>query len=168
MRIVLRGLLGLGAVLLLLLLIGLGYRAWRQHENAQALAITAPNGIQQASFVSIGGIEQWVEIRGENIDNPVVLMLHGGPGGAMSSFSAIFRPWEKHFTVVQWDQRGAGKTYGRNGTHEDPMTIARMVRDGIGVTDYVENLLHKRKIILLGHSWGTELGVLMIRKHPEF
>src|SRR4051794_204548 len=117
-RLIVRGLVGLLVFLVAALAIALLYRAWRQHENAQALATTSAHGIAEASFVKIGGIEQWITIRGENRENPVVLMLHGGPGGAMSNLSAIFRPWENDFTVVQWDQRGAGKTYARNGANE--------------------------------------------------
>jgi pimeloyl-ACP methyl ester carboxylesterase len=167
MRWIVRGLLGLLGLFVLLLVVALLYRTWRQHQNAAALAITTPPGISEASYVRIGGIAQWISIRGENRNNPVVLMLHGGPGGSMSAISAIFRNWEKDFTVVQWDQRGAGKTYTRNGSQEAPMTIERNVRDGIEVTRYVEQRLHKKAIILLGHSWGTELGVLMLKRAPQ-
>lgn len=144
----------------------LGYRAWRQHESAQALAITTPNGISEAAFVKLGGIEQWVTIRGEDRDNPVILMLHGGPGSATSMMSAVWRGWEKDFTVVQWDQRGSGRTFGKNGENEGPMTIDRLKRDGIELAQYLITHLHKRKIILLGHSWGSELGVLMVKAEP--
>jgi pimeloyl-ACP methyl ester carboxylesterase len=165
-RIVLRGALGLLALIAIVVVAAFGYRAWRQHENAQALAITTPNGIDEAAFVKIGGIAQWVTIRGENRSNPVILFLHGGPGSATSMLSSLFRSWEKDFTVVQWDQRGAGKTFGLNGTDEAPMTIDRMVRDGLELTHYLQTHLHKKKVILLGHSWGTELGVLMAKRDP--
>lgn len=167
-KFILRGLLAVLALAVALVVLALGYRAWRQHENAQALAIITPNGIAEASFVRINGIDQWVTIRGENRDNPVILMVHGGPGSAISNLSVLFRPWEKNFTVVEWDQRGAGKTYARNGNAEAPMTIEQNIRDGLAVTLYVEQRLHKSKIILLGHSWGTELGVLMVKRAPEF
>jgi pimeloyl-ACP methyl ester carboxylesterase len=145
----------------------LAYRAWRQHETAQLLAIDTDRGIRDASFVQLGGIQQWVQIRGENRNNPVLLILAGGPGNSLVPLTPVFRPWEKVFTVVQWDQRGAGKTFGRNGGLEAPMTIGRMVDDGLELTRYLLDHLHTRKIILVGHSWGTVLGVRMIKAQPE-
>jgi pimeloyl-ACP methyl ester carboxylesterase len=144
----------------------LGYRAYRQHQNAQAFAIATPNGIDEKSFVRIGGIDQWITIRGEDRSNPVLLILHGGPGSATSAFAPVFRTWEKDYTVVQWDQRGSGKTFGRNGANEQPMTVTRMVKDGIALSQYLLIHLHKKKLILLGHSWGTELGVMMAKADP--
>lgn len=166
-RVIQRVALGLLALAAAILVLAFGYRAWRQNENARALAITSPNGIDEAAFVKIGGIDQWLTIRGENRANPVVLILHGGPGGAMSMMSILFRSWERDFTVVQWDQRGAGRTYGRNGTDEKPMTAERMTRDGIEVAEYLVERLRKKKIVLLGHSWGSELGVLMAKRRPD-
>ena len=94
LRFVGRALGALVVLLLVAVIAALGYRAWRQHENAQALAITTPNGVDETAFVPIGGIEQYIRIRGENRDNPVLLILHGGPGSAMSALSARFQPWE--------------------------------------------------------------------------
>ena len=147
--------------------VGFGYRAWRQHENARAFAITTPNGIDEARFVRIGGIDQWITIRGEDRANPVVLILAGGPGNSLVPLASVFRAWEQQFTVVQWDQRGAGKTYGRNGAREAPMTIERMRDDGIELTRVLLEHLQKPKLVLVGHSWGTVLGVLMVKAHPE-
>ena len=94
---------------------GLAWRKARQRRVARALEITTPNGIVEQRFVPIGGIDQWIQIRGEDRDNPVLLVLHGGPGWPNAVFTLPLRPWERHFTVVQWDHRGAGKTLGRNG-----------------------------------------------------
>src|SRR4051794_9712617 len=71
--------------------------------------------IQTAGFVSIGGLDQWITVDGTNADAPVMLFLHGGPGEAMSPFPDVFLPYQKDFTVAVWDQRGAGKTFGRSG-----------------------------------------------------
>ncbi|MBS0473265.1 MAG: alpha/beta hydrolase [Proteobacteria bacterium] len=166
MRIALRGLGVLAALLLVAALCGLGYRAYRQHENVQAAVIAGPRAIDEKAFVRIGGIDQWVTIRGEDSNNPVILILHGGPGSVLSPLAPVFRGWEKDFTVVQWDQRGSGKTFGRNGTNEGPMTLDRMVRDGIALSQYLLIHLHKKKLILLGHSWGTELGLMMVKRDP--
>src|SRR5262252_8585679 len=85
-------------------------------RNAEQFAINREKGIDEASYVSIGGIEQWVTIRGQDRANPVLLFLHGGPGDVTNPWSfMIFAPWEKDFTVVQGDQRGAGRTLEKAG-----------------------------------------------------
>jgi len=119
-------------------------------------------------YTSIGGIEQWIEIGGDSPDNPVLLFLHGGPG-ASSRFAAMaLKPWQRHFTVVHWDQRGAGRTLARNGEAGcGRLTIERMIADAIEVSEYLTNHLGKDKIILLGHSWGSVLALNMIRRRPE-
>jgi hypothetical protein len=77
--------------------------------------IVTPDGVERLEKVRIGGIDQWVSIRGVDRRNPVLLMLHGGPGYVSMPTSWYFqRGWEEYFTVVQWDQRGAGKTYLAN------------------------------------------------------
>lgn len=142
----------------------IGLSAW----NAQALAITAPPGIDEARYVRIGGIDQWIQIHGQDLDNPVILFLHGGPGATLLPFSPLFQPWEKEFTVVQWDQRGAGRTLAASGDAiAASMSIKRMTEDGIEVAQYLRERLHKDRIVLLGLSWGTILGIRMIREHPE-
>src|ERR1700744_4916828 len=93
-------------LLVLMVVIGLAIRACLQHFAADELAIRSPNGVQEGQFVSIGGIEQWVQIRGEDRNNPVLLFVHGGPGSSTLPMSSGWRDWEKHFTIVQWDQRG--------------------------------------------------------------
>jgi len=138
-------------------------------RNAREYAITAPNGIDEAKFVEIGGIQQWITIRGENRNNPVILFLHGGPGDATNPWGYVaFRLWLKAFTVVQWDQRGAGRTLGRNGPSiASTITIARMVQDGVELAKLLQESLHKPKIILVGHSWGSVLGILMAKAQPN-
>ena len=138
---------------------------------AQSTAGTqvAPRSIVEESFVPIGGIDQWITIKGDDRSNPVVLFLHGGPGDALSPFAdALFQGWEKEFTLVQWDQRGAGRTYTRNGTSIEPtMTIKRMVQDSIEVAAYLTKHLNKKKIILEGGSWGSILGIYMAHARPD-
>jgi pimeloyl-ACP methyl ester carboxylesterase len=159
-----------GAVLVALVTVALAYRAYRQHEIAKSLASTSSRSIHAAMFVRIGGIDQAIQIRGEDRANPVILVLHGGPGISMMALTPVFRSWEKYFTVVQWDQRGAGKTYGRNGrTVERPeMTIKRMSEDGLEVAAYIRAYLHRDKIIVLGHSWGTVLALRMVIARPAW
>ena len=139
-------------------------------RNARDYAVTTPNGIDEANYVNIGGLEQWITIRGEDRKNPVLLFLHGGPGDATNPWGhAGFRDWLKYFTVVQWDQRGAGRTFGRNGAAAaSTITIERMVQDGVELTELLLKRLRKDKIVLLGHSWGSILGVFMAKERPEF
>ncbi|HEU4989578.1 MAG TPA: alpha/beta hydrolase [Gemmatimonadaceae bacterium] len=139
-----------------------------RQRNAGYYAITTPNGIDDRRYVTLGGMPQWVTIRGENKNNPVILFVHGGPGDAMSLFGyAVFRAWEKYFTLVQWDQRGAGLTYERSGPSVAPtVTIDRIVADGLELADTLRRELHKDKIILIGHSFGSMIGVLMVKAKP--
>jgi pimeloyl-ACP methyl ester carboxylesterase len=160
------GFLGLVAVILAAALI---FRAYLQHGYAQKLAIRTPNGIQEGMYVPIGGIEQWVQIRGEDRENPVILFVHGGPGGSTLVVSSGWQPWEKYFTMVQWDERGAGRTLRKTGTSIAPtMTVDRMAQDGIEVVEFLRAHLQKDKVILVGHSWGSILGIEMAKKRPDY
>ncbi len=119
-------------------------------------------------YVQIGGIEQWIQIGTENRDNPVLLFLHGGPGGSSRPAAAAWRSWEECFIVVHWDQRGAGLTLSRNGEERcGPLTVDRIVNDGIEVVDFLRSRLEKAQILLVGHSWGSVLGVHMLKRRPE-
>jgi pimeloyl-ACP methyl ester carboxylesterase len=120
--------------------------------------------IDEGMFVNIHGIEQWVTIRGSDLKNPVLLMV-SGPGAAFSRMAPFFAPWEKNFTLVQWDQPGAGATYAKNG--DSPLTIDRLVRDGIGVTELILRRLHADKLVVLGASGGTIIGLTMVKRRPE-
>jgi len=146
----------------------LGYREYLQHLNVEDVAIRTPNGIDEGMYVPIGGVDQWIQIRGQNRDNPVLLLINGGPGASWLWTARLFVPWERDFTLVQWDQRGAGRTFERSGSSiADTMTLDRMAADGIEVSQFLTNHLHKPKIILLGHSWGTILGIHMIKARPD-
>lgn len=129
---------------------------------------TDPRGIHEARYVHIGGIDQWIQIRGDDRSNPVLLWLSGGPGFSTIPSTPAYRSWEKVFTVVMWDERGEGKTFEQSGKSvAATMTIHRMTDDGIEVAEFVRRRLHKRKIVLLGHSWGSILGIHMIRRRPD-
>ncbi len=165
-NIFLKGLLGLAVLLVVLIGAGLGYRAWRQHQGAVAAAIHTPNGIDEARFVRIGGQDQWISIRGQDRRNPVLLLLDGGPGAAGSPF--IPNPWEKDFVVVEWDQPGAGKTFSKAGGKIGPdITMDRMVQDGIEVATHLRDHLHKHKVGIYASSWGTFIGIPMVKQRPD-
>jgi len=161
-------LLGLLGILLALIGSSLVYRAWYQHQAAKALMISTPNGIDEAMFVAIGGTLQWITIRGHDRNNPVILMVHGGPGVTNGGFAVSFVPWEQDFTIVQWDQPGAGRTFAQIGRRFPPdLTVDSVARDGIAVAEFLRTHLHKDKVILLGWSWGSVLGVHMAQARPD-
>jgi pimeloyl-ACP methyl ester carboxylesterase len=167
---ILRWIVGVVVALVLIVAIGAyGYFKWRQHENAVPLAINTPNGIYEKGFQKIGGVDQWVQIKGEDRDNPAILMVSGGPGNAMWPLRYhLLQPWEKTFTLVDWDQRGSGLTYTHDGGDaETDVTLPRMVQDGIEVAEYARARLHKKKIVLFGWSWGSILGMEMIHARPD-
>ena len=142
---------------------------------APAPAVTAPacaspaQRVDEKGFVSIGGIEQWVTVKGDSCANPVILFLSGGPGNPLSPYSdAVFGAWTKDFTLVQWDQRGAGMTYGRSPPAPDAaLSIKQMSDDGAELAAYLAHRFGKEKVILWGSSWGSILGVHMAKAHPE-
>jgi pimeloyl-ACP methyl ester carboxylesterase len=156
----------IGGVLLVLgILVPLvAWRTFRQHQLSVAMAIHSTNGIDERRYVRIGGVEQWITIRGQDLRNPALLVLHGGPGAPVSALPEHFLPWERDFTIIQWDQRGAGKSYSPN---QGAPSIELMVQDGLEVSEYVRGRLHRNKISLLGHSWGSVLGIRMVRARPE-
>jgi pimeloyl-ACP methyl ester carboxylesterase len=133
--------------------------------GANAQAPTAQ--IDRVSFVPLGGLEQWISIRGEDRSNPVLLVVHGGPGEAQWPAAGIFKPWEKAFTVVQWDQRGTGHTYGHYGEKTPDVALDRVSKDGVELAAYLCRELHQKKIIVLGHSWGSLVAVHMVQLRPE-
>jgi pimeloyl-ACP methyl ester carboxylesterase len=118
-------------------------------------------------YVSIGGIEQWIQWRGAP-DAPILLYLHGGPGGTSVPVAEAWRPWEAHFTVVHWDQRGAGRTFAKNEEAGcGRLTLHRMLEDAIEVAEFVTATLRRPQVLIVGHSWGAILGVHLIRRRPE-
>jgi pimeloyl-ACP methyl ester carboxylesterase len=147
---------------------GLAYRKVHQRWGAKVLMINTPNGICEERFVRIGGIEQWIQIRGEDRTNPVLLVVHGGPGWPNATFTLPLRSWEKHFTVVQWDQRGVSKTLGRNGKEgSGEMSFERRISDAIELTEFLRNHLRKDKVILLAESMGTLVGAPLVKRRPD-
>lgn len=123
--------------------------------------------VAEAGFVPIGGIEQWISVRGDDRSNPVLLVVHGGPGEAQGIFATRYRPWEKSFVVAQWDQRGAGHTYAKYGEQTPEVGLERITRDGIEVAEHLCRSLGKKKIVVLGHSWGSIVAVQMVQRRPD-
>lgn len=167
-RWIAKGLLALALALALATGAAAGCREIARRQAADDLAITSARGIDEAAFVPINGLDQWITIRGQDRTRPVVLVLHGGPGGAISHLISRMAPLERDYVVVQWDQRGAGRTLAHADGKVDPsLDIAAMVRDGLAVSDYLRAHLNRRRIILLGWSWGSDLGVRMAEARPD-
>jgi pimeloyl-ACP methyl ester carboxylesterase len=138
---------------------------------AASRQMVSDHGIETQLAIPVNGTRQWISVRGNDARNPILLFLHGGPASPDMPLAWTFQtPWEDYFTVVQWDQRGAGKTYAAN----DPakvaagMTIAGMTADAEQVVTYLRRTYGKKKIFLLGHSWGSVLGVRLARAHPDW
>ncbi|ASK62367.1 alpha/beta hydrolase [Virgibacillus phasianinus] len=122
--------------------------------------------INLEEYVSINGIKQFLFHRGTSDDNPVLLFLHGGPGSVESLFTQAFQEkWEEIYTVIHWDQRGAGKTLMKNLNALPTMDL--MLQDLFEIIRYLKKKYNKNKVVLLGHSWGSVLGSVFIKKYPE-
>ena len=132
--------------------------------------IVAPTGVQELYTTKIGGIDQWVSVRGQDKNNPVILFVHGGPATPnIPRMWQFQRPLEEYFTIVNWDQRGAGKTY----SSVDPDSISETIRiprftaDTIELAEHVRQRYGERKLILMAHSWGTIAGLMAALKRPD-
>ena len=136
--------------------------------RVDSICASPGQAVREEGFVSLGGIEQWVTVKGANCANPVILFLHGGPGNPLSPYAdALYGAWEKDFTLVQWDQRGAGRTFGRSPPGESTLTLERMAADGVELAGYLTQRLGAKQVILLGGSWGSILGVHMAKARPD-
>ncbi|MGW1285977.1 alpha/beta fold hydrolase [Streptomyces sp. NPDC002586] len=146
----------------------LTYRALKRRALAKKLAITTPNGIDESSYVRIGGIDQWISVRGEDRSNPVILEVHGGPGASNLIHAPRTRAWERYFTIVRWDMRGAGKTFAAGGPEgQGEMTLDRCYQDALEVTAHIRTRLGVDKVVLVANSFGTVTGLRLARNHPE-
>lgn len=146
----------------------LAVRALRRRRAARSLRMESREGIVEERFVSLGGVEQWIGIRGEDRANPVLLILHGGPGSPYSVMAPLLRGWEKHFTLVQWDRRGVGKTLGRNGKAGcGEMSFDRMVDDAIALAEYLRERFPSSPLVVLSSSMGTRVGLPLVQRRPE-
>jgi pimeloyl-ACP methyl ester carboxylesterase len=133
--------------------------------------VVSPDGIERNENVRIGGIDQFVSIRGADHRNPVLLVIHGGPG-----FPTTPMAWwathglEEYFTVVHWDQRGSGKTYLLNDPKAVGPTIKpeRFVDDIEELVDWLRKEMHKEKVFVLATSWGSVIGLQFAERRPEW
>ncbi|MCC8122995.1 MAG: alpha/beta hydrolase [Oscillospiraceae bacterium] len=123
--------------------------------------------ISEKVFVEINGVEQGMIITGKSTKNPVILFVHGGPGMPEYFLSDKFPTGlDEHFTVCWWDQRGGGLSYSSD-LEADNMTVAQLVDDTIAVTNYLREKFGQDKIYLMGHSWGTFIGIQAAAEAPQ-
>jgi len=117
--------------------------------------------------ISLGGIKQWISIRAKDVKNPILLYLHGGPGTpVMPLFRHFQAPLEDYFIVVQWEQRGAGKSFSWRIPKES-MTIEQFISDLHELIELLCKRFNKEKIYLMGHSWGSVLGIMAVQSYPQ-
>ena len=133
--------------------------------------IVSLRGIDERLEIPVGGTQQWISVRGRDSRNPIILMIHGGPASPEMQTSWTWQSdWEDYFTVVQWDQRGSGKSYVAN----DPATIGptlslkQISADAAEVVQYLRGKYGKTKIFVIGHSWGSLVGLTLAHEHPEW
>ncbi|MEO1447446.1 MAG: alpha/beta hydrolase, partial [Cyanobacteria bacterium J06635_11] len=126
-----------------------------------------PGSIASLEEVQIDGQQQWIMLRGQRTDNPVLLYLSGGPGQSDLSYSRVFfENLTRDFTVVSWDERGTGKSYASLDPTET-LTLTQAIANTAALTQYLQERFEEEKIYLMGESWGSLLGVLTVQKHPE-
>ncbi|MGL5676559.1 MAG: alpha/beta fold hydrolase [Cellulosilyticaceae bacterium] len=166
----LKGLMYLGGGIMLVLTCILCIVLIRRCIKAEQIKIKTPNGIQEKVYVNLGGIEQYIQIRGEDKSNPVIIFLHGGPGNTISHLAYYYQPYlEANYTIVNWDQRGSGRTYYRNEDLDVKTQLSTeiLLEDLDDLVDYTRETLGQEKVIIMGHSWGTLLGSKYVLAHPE-
>ncbi|MEZ5325857.1 MAG: alpha/beta hydrolase [Verrucomicrobiales bacterium] len=141
-------------------------RCLAQQHIAEATRITTPPGIDSLEKVNLGGIDQFVLFRGHDATADVLLFVHGGPGVPNMPFCHLNANLEKHFVLVQWDQRGAGKSYAASVPTKS-MNIDQFISDTKELSELLITRFEKDKIFLLGHSWGSVIGAKAAARHPE-
>lgn len=132
--------------------------------------IHTPNGIEVLEQVELNGSKQWISIRGKDKSNPVLLVLHGGPASPLMPVSWAYQsPWEDYFTVVNWDQRAAGKNWiSTDTTHvAEQLEFRTLIRDAYYLVDHLRERLQQEKIFLMGYSYGSGIGIRMASRIPD-
>ncbi|MFX0151477.1 MAG: alpha/beta fold hydrolase [Candidatus Hodarchaeota archaeon] len=152
-------------ILLALFLGLLLYRVFLRYSTE----IDSPNGISSLEEIRLGGVKQWIFIRGIDQNNPVLVILHGGPGApipGISSARKLDKELIKYFTVVHWDQRGTGKSYNREIPVES-LNLDRFVEDLSELIEFLRLRFSTQKVFIVAHSGGTLIGLRTACKYPE-
>lgn len=135
--------------------------------NSNKNRIDTESGIQEFTYIDIDGMKQYIQIRGESTENPVMIFIHGGPASPMGYVSAYYqRELESELTIINYDQRGCGRTYYANDCNANA-DIDLLVNDLNVIVEYVKERFGKKNVIIAGHSWGTVIGSIYVQKYPE-
>ena len=157
------GIFGLAIISLIIILIILSPGNPKQFFDKNRIKLS--NSISEKIFLDINGSKQGMFIKGKNLDNPVILFLHGGiPVYFLTEKYPTHL--EDNFTMVWWEQRNCGISYNAGSTMSTSM-LEQLVDDTIVLTKYLLERFGKEKIYLMAHSGGTFLGVNVIDKVPE-
>jgi pimeloyl-ACP methyl ester carboxylesterase len=128
--------------------------------------VPIPGSVAKLERISLGGVPQWILIRGRSADSPILLKLHGGPGQAEMATVSLNRLLEQDFVVVEWDQRGSGKS-AHSIEPTAAMNLEQIVSDTLELSELLLNRFHRKKLILVGHSWGSVVGLKAIQRRPD-
>ncbi len=160
-----------GAVFLGVILVSV-LAVWMSQAYAMTPPITdaqgevVPGSIATLQKVQLGDSEQWVSIRGKDVNNPVLLFLAGGPGGSqLTTARHALSELEDHFVVVNWEQPGAGKSF--NAVNRSTLTPERYINDGHELVLHLRERFGQDKVYVLGESWGSALGIMLVQRYPD-
>ena len=144
-------------------------RSRLQQQVLSNFKIREKSGVECLEPININGVEQWIHVRGSNADNPILLFIHGGPGVCnIGWWDAIQKPWENYFTVVQWDQRQAGKSYKFSKDLDSSLSNQQYINDALEMVTYLRKRFKKEKIFIMGTSYGTYISMYLIKAHPAW
>jgi len=141
-------------------------RLYAQRRVAARIGFDGPDSVQALEKIRLGRVDQWIQIRGHDRTKPVLLFLHGGPGFPQMPFAHLNAELEQHFVVVQWDQRGAGKSFSRS-VPDDSMRVAQFVSDAHELVQLLLARFGARKCYLVAHSWGSLFGAQLVAQYPD-
>lgn len=144
----------------------LGCTSYRTRAIVDASGEPVAGSVASLERITLGGVPQWILVRGRSADSPILLKLHGGPGQAEMAAVGFNRLLEERFVVVEWDQRGAGKS-ASSREPASAMTLTQLIEDTHELSELLLERFGKRKLILVGHSWGSVLGLRTVQKYPE-
>ncbi len=135
--------------------------------SGRSMPILGDNSISEYREIELGKTRQSILIRGKDRTNPVLLYIHGGPGDPETSFIVPYqKEWEEYFTVVNWDQRGSGRSYDKN-LEEGTLTTEQICSDAIELTKYLKEEFQVDKLYMVCHSYGTYVGMKCIQRNPK-
>ena len=145
------------------------YHKYLQNQVKKRTDIIKPKGINSLEKINLGGIDQWVLIRGWEKSNPVLLFLHGGPGAPLFTYAreiGVTAKLEQNFVMVYWEQRGTGKSFSHSIPLES-MTIEQLISDTFELSKILIDRFKVPRIYIVGRSWGSLIGLLTAKRHPE-